>query len=174
MHTARNLKSTRPGYKAAIEKIDREVVGYLTDRLRDEGFLDSVNLIFVSDHSFNNISSSHRIFLDDYIDKSAYTITESRALGHIWPEDGKLDEVFDNFTKVSNPHMKVYKKTDIPESYNWKHNCRIPPIFINPAVGWSIGQSRGNSSAPWVYGSRGWPPQESQSYSMFFARGPAF
>ena len=69
-------------YKAAInEMVDREVVGHLTDRLRDEGFLDSVNLIFVSDHSFNNISSSRRIFLDDYIDKSAY-------MGPIWPKYG--------------------------------------------------------------------------------------
>ena len=161
-------------YKAAIEKVDREVVGYLTDRLRDEGLLDSVNLIFVSDHSFNNISSSRRIILDDYLDQSAYMMTETEALGHVWPNDGKLDEIFDNLTKVSNPHMTVYKKKDIPESYHWKHNRRIPPIFIDPAVGWSIGQSRGNSNATWVYGSHGWPPQESRSYAIFFAQGPAF
>lgn len=161
-------------YKAAIEKVDREVVGYLTDRLRDESLLDIVNLIFVSDHSFNNISSNRRIFLDDYLDQRAYMMTESGALGHIWPKDGKLEEIFDNLTKVPNRHMKVYKRKDIPESYHWKHNRRIPPIFIDPEVGWSIGQSRGNSNATWVYGSHGWPPEESRSYPIFFARGPAF
>ena len=161
-------------YKAAIEKVDREVVGYLTDRLRDEHLLESVNLIFVSDHSFNIISSRRRIFLDDFLDQTTYMMTESGAMGHIWPKDGKLQEIFDNLTKEPNPHMKVYKKKDIPESYHWKHNRRIPPIFIDPAVGWSIGQSRGSSNATRVYGAHEWPPEESHSYPIFFARGPAF
>ena len=88
-------------------------------------------------------------------------MTESGTMGHLWPKHGKLEETFDNLTKEPNPHMKVYKKKHIPESYHWKHNCRIPPIFIVPAVGWSIRQSRENSNATWVYGSHGWPPEES-------------
>lgn len=161
-------------YKAAIEKVDREVVGYLIDRLRDESLLESVNLIFVSDHSFDHISSSHRTFLADFLDQTTYMMTESGVMGHIWPKDGKLEEIFHNLTKAPNPHMKVYKRKDIPESYHWKHSRRIPPIFIDPAVGWSIGQSRGSSNATWVYGAHGWPPEESHSYPIFFARGPAF
>lgn len=161
-------------YKEAIERVDREVVGYLTDRLRDERLLEKVNLIFVSDHSFDNISSSRQIHLDDYLDPSSYTMTESTALGHIWPKQGKLNEIYYNLTKASDPHMKVYKKEDIPEAFHWKHNRRIPPIFIDPQVGWSVQKSRGKSNATWVYGTHGWPPQESQSYSIFFAGGPAF
>ena len=119
-------------YKEAMEKVDREVVAYLTKRLRDVNLIDNVNLIFVSDHSFNNISSARQIFLDDYLDRSAYMMTESTALGHIWPKDDKLEEIFVNLTNVKNPHMKIYKKQDIPESFHWKHNRRIPPIFIDP------------------------------------------
>lgn len=161
-------------YKEAIEKVDREVVGYLTKRLRDVNLIDNVNLIFVSYHSFNNISSARQIFLDDYLDRSAYMMTESTALGHIWPKDEKLEEIFENLTKVKNPHMKIYKKQDIPESFHWKHNRRIPPIFIDPELGWSVTQSRGNPNISWVYGTHGWPPRESQSYPIFFAQGPAF
>lgn len=131
-------------YKRAIEKVDRDVVGYFIDRLRDEELIDTVNLMFVSDHSFNNVSSKRLIILDDYIEQSAYMLTESGALVHIWPKDGKLDEIYDNLTKAKNPHMTVYKKEDIPDEYHWKHNRRIPPIFINPEVGWVIEQSRGN------------------------------
>lgn len=161
-------------YKRAIEKVDRDVVGYFIDRLRDEELIDTVNLVFVSDHSFNNVSSKRLIILDDYIEQSAYMLTESGALVHIWPKDGKLDEIYDNLTKAKNPHMTVYKKEDIPEEYHWKHNRRIPPIFINPEVGWVIEQSRGNTSVSWVRGTHAWPPQESRSYPIFFARGPAF
>ena len=68
------------------------------------------------------------MFLDDYLDRSAYMMTESTALGHIWPKDEKQEKIFENLTKVKNPHMKIYKKQDIPESFHWKHNRRIPPI----------------------------------------------
>lgn len=101
-------------------------------------------------------------------------MTESTALGHIWPKDEKLEEIFENLTKVKNPHMKIYNKQDIPESFHWKHNRRIPPIFIDPELGWSVTQSRGNPNTSWVYGTHGWPPRESQSYPIFFAQGPAF
>lgn len=30
------------------------------------------------------------------------------------------------------------------------------------------------NNATWVYGAHGWPPEESHSYPIFFARGPAF
>ena len=101
-------------------------------------------------------------------------MTEPGILGHIWPIGGKLYEIFDNLTKVSYPHMNVYKKEDIPDEYHWKHNRRIPPIFINPAVSLSVEQSRENSNVSWVYGSHWWPPQKSRSYPIFFARGPVF
>lgn len=90
-------------YKRAIEKVDRDVVGYFIDRLRDEELIDTVNLMFVSDHSFNNVSSKRLIILDDYIEQSAYMLTESGALVHIWPKDGKLDEIYDNLTKAKKP-----------------------------------------------------------------------
>lgn len=142
--------------------------------MRDVNLIDNVNLIFVSDHSFNNISSARQIFLDDYLDRSAYMMTESTALGHIWPKDEKLEEIFENLTKVKSPHMKIYKKQDIPQSFHWKHNRRIPPIFIDPELGWSVTQSRGNPNTSWVYGTHGWLTQGSQSYPIFFAQGPAF
>ena len=66
----------------------------------------------------------------------------------------------------------MFRKKDIPNEYHWKHNRRIPPIFIDPEVGWVITSSR--SDPPPGLGEHGWPPDESKSYSIFYARGPAF
>ena len=149
-------------YKEAIEMVDREAVGFLIKRLRDENLFDQVNLIFVSDHSFNNISSSRQIFLDDYIRSSSYTLTESGTLTHIWPREGMLDEIYRNLTTRGLAQMKVYKREQTPETFHWKKNRRIPPIFIDPSVGWSVAQSRGKSNTTWVESElfdflRSWP-----------------
>ena len=163
-------------YKDSIEEVDRDAVGYLLDQLEKESFTDKVNVIFVSDHNMVNISSDRVIFLDKYIDPSAYRLIESGPVGHIWPNEGKFVEIYNNLTKSKTPdHLTVYKKEDIPEDYHWKHNRRIPPIYVDPDVGWAVAKLNDTvSSEKWVYGDHGWPPQKAKSYSIMFAQGPAF
>lgn len=163
-------------YKDSIEEVDKDAVGYLLDQLEKKALIDKVNLIFVSDHNMLNTSSDRVVLLDKYIDPSTYELTESGTIGHIWPNEGKLDEIYNNLTKPNTPeHLAVYKKADIPEEYHWKHNRRIPPIYVEPDVGWIL--SKSNASArkgTWVRGNHGWPPQKSKTYSILFAQGPAF
>ena len=160
-------------YREAVTMVD-DVVGYLIIRLEKANLLNKVNLMFVSDHGMVTTSSDRQIYLDDYLDPTTYRLSDSGALGHLWPAEGKLDEVYDNLTRVPSPHMTVYKKADIPESFHWKHNRRIPPIFINPALGWQVQRSRPSQPTNWTGGSHGWPAVDDAVYSVFFARGPAF
>ena len=66
----------------------------------------------------------------------------------------------------------MFKNEEIPAEYHWKENRRIPPIFIDPKVGWVVVRSRSDPS--FGQGEHGWPPVESKSYLIFYARGPAF
>ena len=160
-------------YKSMVENVDVNAVGFLLKRLSDTNLLPKVNLIIVSDHGMDNTSSSRQVFLEDYIDSSSYMITEKGPLVHIWPYPGKTEEIYQNLTRNPIPHIrKVFKKEDIPDEYHWKNNRRIPPIFIDPEVGWVITRSR--SDPPPGKGEHGWPSDESKSYSIFYARGPAF
>ncbi|KAJ7389876.1 hypothetical protein OS493_028845 [Desmophyllum pertusum] len=156
-------------YKESIEQVDRDAVGYLLDQLRR-------NRSLTNDHNMVNTSSKRVILLDQYIDSSTYTLTESGSIGHIWPNEGKLDEIYNNLTKPKTPdHLTVYKKEDIPEDYHWKHNRRIPPIYVEPDVGWSVFMSNATvEPGKWVRGNHGWPPQKAETYSILFAQGPAF
>ena len=45
-------------------------------------------------------------------------------------------------------------------------------IFIETEVGWVVTRSRNDTLQD--QGSHGWPPDQSKSYSIFYARGPAF
>lgn len=162
-------------YKDSIEEVDKGAVGHLLDKLKEESLIDKVNLIFVSDHNMVNTSSERVILLDKYIDPSTYWLIESGTIGHIWPNEGKLEEIYSNLTKGNDPHLKVYKKDDIPEEYHWKHNKRIPPIYVQPDVGWVLDKSNATARhGDWVRGNHGWPPQKSKTYSILYAQGPAF
>ena len=160
-------------YKSMVENVDVNAVGFLLKRLNETDFLRKVNLIIVSDHGMDNTSASRQIYLEDFIDSSTYTLTEKGPLVHIWPHPGMMEEIYQNLTRNQIPHVRrVFRKEDIPNEYHWKNNRRIPPIFIDPEVGWLITSSR--SDPPPGLGEHGWPPDESKSYSIFYARGPAF
>ena len=45
--------------------------------------------------------------------------------------EGKIEEIFQNLTRGAshNGHFIVYKKEDIPDTFHYKYNRRIPPIL---------------------------------------------
>lgn len=164
-----------PKYKEAMEAVDRDAVGYLIDSLKKANLFEKTNLIFVSDHSMTNTSNSRQIFLDEWINVDDFHLVEGGAVGHIWPSRGKTEEIYRNLSSANHPHMTVYKREDIPEEYHWKYNRRIPPVLVDPDVGWVVRKSKaGARQGDWTVGDHGWPPTKSQSYSVFFAHGPAF
>lgn len=173
--TGHGFGITTQRYKDAMEAVDRDTVGYLIHSLRGLNLFDKVNVIFVSDHSMTDTSSTRQIFLEDYINLDDIQLVEGGTVGHIWAADDKINEIYQNLTGNNNSPMTVYKKTNIPEEYHWKHNRRIPPIFVDPDVGWVVRTSRASvRQGNWTVGDHGWPPIKSQSYSVFFAHGPAF
>lgn len=173
--TGHSFGILEPQYKAAMEAVDRDAVGYLIDSLKKAKLFEKVNLIFVSDHSMTNTSFSRQIFLEDFINVDDFQLVEGGTVGHIWAADDKIDEIYRNLTSANHPHMTVYKKANIPDGYHWKHNRRIPPIFIDPEVGWVVRKSRaGSRQGNWTVGDHGWPAIKSKSYSVFFAHGPSF
>lgn len=158
-----------------MERVDRDTVGYLINSLKNANMYDKVNIMFVSDHSMTDTSSKRQIFLEDYINLDDFQLVEGGAVGHIWAEGKQVDDIYRNLISANNAHMRVYKKEDIPEEYHWKHNLRIPPIFVDPDVGWVIKTERSKArQGNWTVGDHGWPSKRSKSYSVFFARDPAF
>lgn len=54
--------------------------------------------------------------------------------------EGKFDEVYNALAKA-HPHMRVYKKDDIPSRLHYKHSRRIQPILAVADGGWEILQN---------------------------------
>ena len=163
-------------YLNMTSQVDRDAVGYLMERLRAEEMLDSVNLVFVSDHGFVDIASPEKreILLNNYIDPTSYRLIEDGAFGHIWPNEGKLKEIYINLTKAAkNQPFMVYKKEDIPDNLHIKKNRRFPPIWVQPDPGWMVFQTFYPMNYS-VFGQHGYPSNIKDMWSIFYARGPAF
>lgn len=160
-------------YLNMTSQVDRTVIGHLIKRLRESEMLDSVNLIFVSDHGFVNFANpeEREILLNEYIDPNSYMVTELGASAHIWPKEGKLNEIYNNLTREKNPRFTVYKKENIPDSFHWKHNRRIPPLLVQPNIDWLVFNE---FEANYSHGVHGYPAHYKDMWSIFYARGPAF
>lgn len=138
-------------YVEAIKRVDKDVVGYLIQSLKNANLLDKINVIFVSDHSMIETSSSRAMYLSDFVDTKTFTLSEQGVIGHLWPNNPNLeDEIYANLTRVQHQHMKVYRKRDIPSNLHWKNNRRIPPIYIEPEVGWVVRPNRPSVPSNWT------------------------
>ncbi|KAK3727492.1 hypothetical protein QZH41_006432 [Actinostola sp. cb2023] len=160
-------------YLKEIEAIDRDVLGYLLEQLRDHNLIDSINTIVVSDYGMIETQHTRQIRLHDYIKADSY-FNNIAAREHIWPKPGRFEEVYNQLKAANNPHLNVYKKEDIPEELHYNDNRRIPPIYLVAEEGWLL-RPEWNAVAEgkWTEGSHSWPPTEN-SAGIFYARGPAF
>ena len=169
-----NYGPNSPQYKAGVEQLDRDIVGYFMSSLRDTGLENETNVIFVSDHSFVETSSSRQFYLSDYLDSDSYHGLVETTLAHIIPKAGKEEEIYKNLTANKHPNITVYKKDEIPDMLHWKNNRRIPPIFLLADSGFVIAKERPLVSKNWTKGTHGYSNQEKNMWPIFLATGPAF
>jgi predicted AlkP superfamily pyrophosphatase or phosphodiesterase len=149
-------------------------VGAIMTGVEQRGLAGKVNLIVVSDHGMAEVQPEHFIYLDDLIDTATVTVAEVGAIVGLSPRHGTGDDVFRRLSSV--PHLKVYRKRDIPAAYHYRDNPRIPPIIGVADEGWAL-TSRGYVAARGGHllkGMHGYPPDVPAMHAIFLARGPAF
>jgi predicted AlkP superfamily pyrophosphatase or phosphodiesterase len=158
---------------SAIARVD-SAVGAIMSGVEQRGLAGKVNLIVVSDHGMAEVQPDHFIYLDDLIDTTAVTVAEVGAVVGLSPRHGTGDDVYRRLSSV--PHLKVYRKQDLPAAYHYRDNPRIPPIIGMADEGWAV-TSRGYLAARGGHllkGMHGYPPDLPSMHAIFLARGPAF
>lgn len=162
------------GTMRAVKRVD-DVAGYLMQRLRENGLLDSVNVLFTSDHGMVEQSSEREIYLDDLVDSSLYELIDSSPLAAILPHEGRLHEVFKTL-HGAHPNLTVMYREDVPARLHYKHNRRIQPILALADSGWSIYTSRteANKYRNESRGAHGYDNAVTDVHPYFIATGPAF
>lgn len=159
---------------SALEEVDGHL-GDLLKGLKERGLEDKVNIIVLSDHGMTTVSRDRLIYLDDYIDLNDVLVVDWSPIAAIRPKPGKEEKVY-NALKGAHPHMKVYKKGELPEEYHYNDYKFIQPIIIVADLGWTMGshQFYGKKPGKPSGGTHGYDPNYTEMNAIFYAQGPAF
>lgn len=165
-----------PEVQNAIRAVD-ESIGQLISGLDQLGILNQTNVLVVSDHGMLANKIDQTIFLEDFVNLSDVDMTWSDALVHIWPRVGQEDLLYRALAKI--PHLKVYRKSEIPKRYHYRANRRIPPLIGVADVGWVVtGKRPKNMNVDELrkrtFGAHGYDPRNSSMWGIFIASGPDF
>ena len=89
----------------------------------------------------------------------------------------KLDQITEQLKDV--PHLKVYKKDEIPERYHYKNHYRIKDVLLIADEGWFILSKKyfGVDELNLKFlqgGAHGYDNELRSMHAIFLADGPAF
>lgn len=165
---------TAPEVDAAIARVD-SAIGFLLAGLDERGISDQVNIIVVSDHGMAAMSPDRVILVDDYINLQDANVIDWTPNIALRPDEDHVDEIY-RALKGASPHLKVYRKEEIPERFHYRNNPRITPILGVADEGWSISSRGYYDSRPDRFegGGHGWDNQVLSMGGLFIASGPAF
>lgn len=125
-----------------IQQIDR-TIGYLLEAIERHGLRDTLNVIITSDHGMTTVKKKpavEEIKLANYISFSQlvkFDIVDYGGMGMILPKPGKQDELYQAL-KNAHPHLKVYKKDELPERFHYARHERVLPIILYGDSGYSV------------------------------------
>ena len=117
----------------AVQKIDA-MIKRLIDGLKERKIFGKANLILFSDHGMAETDWRKVNLVDNYIDLAdAERIIWTYEFLQIFPKAGKEDLLAQQLKKM--PYAKCWKKTDIPERFNYRHGARVAPIVCSADEG---------------------------------------
>jgi alkaline phosphatase D len=111
-------------------------VGQLVDGLKSRGFLDTTNIIIVSDHGMTEIDSTRVVRLDEYVSLDDMEVVDWMPVAAITPAPGRLADVYRALQRV--PHVQVFLKDSVPARYRYRAHPRITPIVLLADEGWTV------------------------------------
>lgn len=169
-----------PDSTAVLQAI-RRADGYLGRLLRGlerAGLAEDVNIVVVSDHGMASADTSRVIVLDTYVSLDDVDVVDINPTLGLFPRPGKEDEVYRALSNA-HPRLKVYRKAETPERWQYRDHPRIPPIVGVADEGWQIAVRATVADVlagrlrP-AGGVHGYDPTLMSMRGIFAAAGPAF
>jgi predicted AlkP superfamily pyrophosphatase or phosphodiesterase len=162
-----------PQVDSAIATVD-SAIGLLVEGLRERGVLDRTDIIIVSDHGMAATSADRVVILDDYINPGTVTVIDWSPVLAIRPRPGFEDSVYRGLGRAA--HMRVWRKTELPERFHYLDSPRVAPIIGLADEGWSIATRKRATESPESFngGNHGFDPALPSMHGIFIAAGPDF
>ncbi len=163
-----------PEVRQAIMHLD-SLVGMLVDSLKAMGIFQRTNIMIVSDHGMTQLSPERVILLDDYISLDSIEVVDWSPVLAIRPTLLDAETIYQRL-KDAHPHLKVYRKQDIPARFHYRQHRRIMPIIGIADEGWSITSREyfERNRQRYTGGNHGYDNALPSMRAIFIAHGPDF
>jgi predicted AlkP superfamily pyrophosphatase or phosphodiesterase len=163
-----------PQTDSAITQVD-SAVGAIVDGIARMHLDGRVNVIVLADHGMAAISPSRVVFIDDYVSLDSVDVIDWGAYALVAPKAGHERYAYDRL-HGANPHLTVYRKTDIPARFHYDSNPRIPAIVALADEGWTVSSHARYDRNPSRAGGgeHGYDNTLPGMGALFIASGPAF
>ncbi len=146
------------------------MVGQLLSKIQTLPIGQQVNIMFVSDHGMEAVSETRTVELDKYIRKDwCDKINGHNYLITINPKQGYSDSILNGLALA--PHLKVWRKKDLPERFHYGSNARIGDIVLLADSAYSMTWPDYKLT---VRGNHGYDNLNTNMHGIFYAIGPAF
>ena len=161
-----------PEINKAIVHLD-SVTAYIFSQLKSINMIDSVDVIFVSDHGMTEISKDKSVNIEKMIEGYNCRFNDDGPFMQVEPPADMRLEVY-NILKKNENHYKVYLKEDIPDYYHYKKNPFISSILLVADLHWSLITNRKSDWLLTAKGNHGYDNNQMDMQGIFLAIGPDF
>ena len=156
----------------ALRQVD-VALGRLIEGLKQRDLFDKVNLVIVSDHGMAAVPPGHIIYIDKFFDTRREHTVMLGAVAGVDADDGSKPD--GRKLLASHPHMRCWKKSDIPRRFHYGTNPRIPAIVCLAQTGWLITTRAEHAKHKHPErGEHGYDNADPLMRALFIAEGPAF
>lgn len=138
-HSGHTYGPMAPETRHAVERMDH-IIESLYESLQTLPNRDSINLIVLADHGMVRVDNDHVVNPYDYIKREWVNRVHCDLPTHVWPKKGCEKKVYEALLKM--PHVKVWRKADIPAYLHYNDNENIGDIVVNPDCGWMITETK--------------------------------
>lgn len=158
----------------AIHILD-STTAYLIKSLEEINFLDSLNIILLSDHGMTDTPKEKIINIESLIKDQKFKIVETGPVMKIDCKPEQVDIIY-NHLKKQEKNFKVYKKENIPDYLHYSHHPFISPIIIIADLGYSLIDNRAQKRGldDYAAGNHGFDNTEIDMHGIFIAIGKLF
>jgi len=157
----------------AVHFVD-SVLGYLINGINQLNLKDSVNLIVVSDHGMTKTEFENTINVEEIISNNKIKIFGKGSSMHLYGSKDELEEAYLKLVQ-NKKNYNVYKRTEIPDYFNFKNNHLIGEVFILADVGWSLITNKDlKKDKEYSIGNHGFDNNHIDMHGIFYATGPSF
>ncbi|HEY0080517.1 MAG TPA: ectonucleotide pyrophosphatase/phosphodiesterase [Pyrinomonadaceae bacterium] len=164
----------------AVARVDGEI-GRLIRGLEARKIFGKVNLIIVSDHGMAKVNFNNAILLDEIFDTAlAERIFWTSEIVQIFPRVGREEQIYSVLKTRLPRQAQVYRKSEIPERFHYRHSPRIAPLVVLPEEGWILTnrqrfeEMRKKGDLQKLKGAHGYDNALESMRAIFIAHGAAF